>query len=215
MINIIILFALLIGGIFLFTSDSQEENISTKSSQIKEKIIVEPIKKINILYLDDADTNTERIIRKAKNKTAEAKKTNYDHIDSMDSKEMIQYIEENNLVDITPRNTNNKEDNIPPRFSVYSDISEEDVKTTRDQNLPPMAPVISSGVFRSGQTYTVIIPALIKQNANKILVTDNAPDGTPQEAIKIPTQNDIDNQEESSQETQDAFTIAPPSIGQN
>ncbi len=214
MINIIILFVLIVAGVFLFNNN--EESIPKNKPEVVEDIVTvkNDNKKIKVLYLDDTNSNMPKDTKVVRDKVLQKKAIEHNEINSMSSEETTKYIEENNLIDVTAHNTNEKH-SVPPRFSVYSDISQEDAKTTRDQNLPPMAPVIASGVFRSGQTYTVIIPAAIKESANQIIVTDNAPDGTPQEAIEIPTQNNIDNQEESSQETQEAFTISPPSIGQN
>jgi hypothetical protein len=225
MLNIIILFLLIIAGIFLFNSSNEEKNIPIKSEIKKETIIVndENTNKIKILYLDDSKSNissketinAKKNVKIVKKESSKQKTIDYSKIDSMDSSQTTNYIEKHNLVNVTQQNKDN--DDIP-RFSVYSDISEENAIATSDQNIPPMAPVIASGIFKSGQTYTVIIPAIIQQNATKIIVTDNAPDGTPIEAKEIPTQGDINNQssdDQSDSEMQDNFTITPPSIGQN
>ena len=119
MLNIIILFLLIIAGIFLFNSSNEEKNIPIKSEIKKETIIVndENTNKIKILYLDDSKSNissketinAKKNVKIVKKESSKQKTIDYSKIDSMDSSQTTNYIEKHNLVNVTQQNKDNDE----------------------------------------------------------------------------------------------------------
>ena len=200
----------LIGSYLLFQTTGSSELEQTPVMKHKEDTSEKHKEAISILYLDD-DTGVQSNQAKHE-KTFVQKRITHDEVDETDdlvaiyddSDKIKQYIEEKHLINLSK--TRNSGENQPKsRYSVYADINQKDAFQKRNKSLPPMAPTIISGVFTSGSPYTVVVDSSVKQQAREIIVTDNNPDGTIQEAVKIP---------QTTSDTQEIRLTAPPAIGQ-
>ena len=108
------------------------------------------------------------------------------------------------------------------KFSVYADVSVEEAKANRDNSIPPPAPVFYTVTLSSGQVATGIIDGDVHNQAAAIIITDNNPEGNPNEAGIIkgnstpPNQEDDTNTIEDEREEEDKKVtfIGPPQIGQ-
>lgn len=123
--------------------------------------------------------------------------------------EAVKYIENHSLKNIS-NPTNIKTTGDAPRFSVFSNITLKDAQNSKNQFTPPPAPAIVSGVFPSGEPFTVVIDGDVKAVAKEIVVSNNQADGVITEMAQVSTTVD----EKSQDENQYNAIIAPPSIGQ-
>ena len=124
-------------------------------------------------------------LKKKKTKKTESKDV---QTESLEDENISNYIKKHNLVDVTPLKTND-ENEIPPRFSIYADISKEDAKEQYDKNLPPPAPVIVSGTMNNGTVYTKVIDGYTMSASKNIIVTENDSNGDPTNSNTIKDQD--------------------------
>jgi len=218
-----ILSAIVVGGVVAYmfiakeTPHVQNEDVSkpTQESVKRSK------ESVDILYLDNDKVSKTPITSKITPKTQSYTdtSTNSDTISNFynDEKKIKQYIQEKQLVEITPKQKNSNGTSQTPRYSVYSTVDRKTAKQNRNQTLPPTAPAIISGTFTSGTPYTVIVDGDIKSQANELVVTDNNPDGSINEAVSVPQQQQLSNQETNNNNNnarEEVKLIAPPSVGQ-
>ena len=211
-------------GIAFYTINSSEE--VEKKIVIEKEIVhkeIEPEKKksIEILYLDE-EKKVTLSNEKGKTKSNEKHNENYNknlntnkNIEELDSEEIVKYIEKHNLVDVTPHKTNQTHE-IPPRFSVYADISEEDAKEQYDNSLPPPAPSIATGTVANGSTYTKIVSGYVKAAAKTLIVTENDTNGEPISVSDLKIDDTVSQNEtkDENEENNKVVFTGPPSIGQ-
>ena len=196
---------------YIFMSDSDNNPIKDKTTitnVVESKDIkIHKTKKIKILYIEE-DTQEIKKIAIVPTKKDTLKEYNQEskvEIEELNSEEIIQYIQDNNLVDVTPLKTNQEYDT-PSRFSVYADITIEEAKEMYDNTLPPPAPAIINNI-----DYPIIMDGYLNAMAKTKIVTQNDTNGEPVSAQDLESKED----EQSNTDTSDSFTIAPPSIGQN
>lgn len=201
----------IVAGVIVSYTLLREDNSKKMDAPKKEaqKSEVKKDKDISILYIDKGNENSNKNTQTAP-QAQEQKVIVREEVDELatfydDSERVKQYIKEKHLVNLA-ENSSIEQEQTKSRYSVYADISQKDASQNRDKTLPPMAPTIINGVFPSGSSYTVVVDSSVKQQARKIIVTDNNPDGTIQEAVQIP--------QTTSSDTQEITLTAPPSIGQ-
>lgn len=116
----------------------------------------------------------------------------------------MEYIKNRDLKSV---NIYNKKDNNSqvPRYGIYADIDIQTAKSNRDKFTPPSLPVVVNSTFESGEPYSVVIDHDVYSQAKEIIITDNNPDGTINQIVKIPSKN-----HQNDETTQ---IITPPSIG--
>jgi len=217
-----ILSAIIVGGVVAYmfiakeTPHVQNEDVSKPT----QKSVKKSKESVDILYLDnDKVSNTPTTSQiTPKTQTYTDTSSNSDTVSNFynDEKKIKQYIEEKRLVEITPKKQNNNGSSQTQRYSVYSTVDRKTAKQNRNTTLPPTAPAIISGTFTSGTPYTVIVDGDVKSQANELLITDNNPDGTINEAVSVPQQQ-LSNQETNNYNNdaqEEVKLVAPPSIGQ-
>ena len=203
-----ILFAVIIVGFILIynslDSGSSKTKIKEEPKQIK--IIKKEKKEIEILYLENEKKEPEPQKKAKETIVKQNVKDNneYEDLEQLQVAEIVKYIENNNLIDITPLKTNQK-DELPQRFSIYADISAKEAKEQYDKSFPPPAPGIVSGKTSNGSFYTIVVDPYVNSKAETILVTSNDENGEITGADSVKTILREDEEPES---------IAPPSIGQ-
>jgi len=218
----------LVVGLYL-SLDNQQDNLQTETFEVKntieekEKPIVK--KEIEIVYLEDETKNTQEKKNDVYSKKVFLKedldnKQEYDNsnIDSDNDytteelqdlgniKEPTKYIENRGLVNINLSAASKRIENSEiPRYGIYADIDMDTARANRDEFVPPSLPVVINSTFSSGEPYSVVIDHDVYSQAQEIIVSDNNPDGTINQIVRIPTKN--------SQNGIDSQIIAPPSIG--
>jgi hypothetical protein len=222
MFNIFILIIFMLSG-FLYIYNNQHKDIRYNNDKDKTKEVIKLNNtKIKIIYLDDTKNNSKNT--KENTNYKEKEEISIKNISTFTEKEVVKFIQNNNLIDVTPKSTSSNDENIPKRFSVYSNINIDEAKAKYGNTLPPPAPAIISGIIESdGSSYTVVIDGYINAVADTKIITSNDPDGEPLAAMDISntvneddTQTEETTQENSSNENQsESIMLAPPSIGQN
>lgn len=174
-----------------------EHKIDTpKVEKVKEQEFSEN-KSVDILYLDTEEKQEKKIDN---NKVENSHKVD-------DVQEIENYIIENQLKKIeTSKKINNEQ---IQKHTIYADITKEEIESTTNNMMPPLAPTIVSGTFNSGESYNIIIPTLVKNNAKDIIITNNNEDGTIKESVALKIQG------ENSMPQQPTILETPPSIGSN
>jgi hypothetical protein len=212
---IAIIFAIAIFAFFYTGIDNTPAKESSSISQTdKEQTDTKPQKKnVEIIYLDEKPKQLEPTIDAVEKKVQKniEKKVKETHI----KQEVHQYIVEKQL---QPIRMNTKKDNgsSKNKLTVYSDISLEEAKSLQNTIVPPSAPTIVSGKFQSGESYSVVVPNEVNEQANELIVTKTDEEGNIEESVVI-KQNDPQSPMQPPEETEDTqktetTTIqAPPS----
>lgn len=195
-------------GLYFIVGENPNNNLTETSkvmTKIKENKVDKPKKDIEIVYLKDDTKYTNRVNKV--DKVDKLKKENLDskNLDSFENiKDPMEYIKNRDLksLNIYNKKTENSE---VPRYGIYADIDTETAKSNRDKMVPPSLPVVVNSTFESGEPYSVVIDSDVYSQAKEIVITDNNPDGTINQIVRIPSK--------SSQNNENTQVIIPPSIG--
>ncbi|MEA3315207.1 MAG: hypothetical protein U9Q30_05070 [Campylobacterota bacterium] len=202
-------------GLYFFTGENPNNKIDENPKVITkvEDVEVKNIKKdIEIVYLED---DTEKNLEKdnANNKVTisqesiEKEKITIEksNIDSFDNiKDPTEYIKNRELKSINMSNKKMENSEVP-RYGVYANIDTQTAKSNRDKFVPPSLPIVVNSTFESGEPYSVVIDHDVYSQAQEIVITDNNPDGTINQMVRISSKNN-----QNSENTQ---VVTPPSIG--
>lgn len=200
---------LLISIYYISKVEEHTTTTTTTTSPHKDIVVVEN----DVIEETKTQTETkveivEPLLVKKEILKEEIKANKVEKIENIASHEQaIKYIENHALKNISnPTTTQATTQTDTPRFSVYSDVSFDDVKNLKNQFTPPVAPAIISGVFPSGEQFTVVVDGNIKATAKEIAVSNNQIDGVITEMATISTNGENSNQE--------SVFMTPPSLPQ-
>jgi hypothetical protein len=216
-LNIIFGAIILSGGLYFFISDNTVSDTIKNDQQLSKKDTIESKKQIKILYIDENSNDLPQVAKTTEQKKYIQNKKEIVYQDNFEPEEIVDYIKQKGLIKHISKNRKKDDYDMPPPFSIYSDISEKDAKIKYDkQQLPPPAPAIVNSTTSDGTVYTVVIPPYINAMSKEIIVSSNDTEGDPEtlSVIRTPTQNsESETNDNDNEQTKIVFT-SPPSIGQ-